>query len=579
MKQATRVVAVLAVVWCAAGCAGMSGRGGSYGPAEQSRAETLYATLKTQMTSGHAEEARATAGEIINSYPRFARIDEVCFLAGQLADQADQPAQAAAYYDQLASSHPASPFLPRALAAAAADYARLNDPAREAERLLALDATPLEPKAREANARRLHVLSTEYLTVAQLDDLAHRYPRSALAREALLRQARAAYANGDYDRCYSLVSSYLEQVPDGATAEDARRLLENASERREAPPPGPATRVSADRIGLVFPQTGSLALYGRFFEQGAKAALDEYNQKAQRRIALVEADSRGSAVDAVKAVRRLVVEDGAVALVGDVFTLPAIASAIECNAWRTPIVSPVVSTDDLVQIGSWVFQTRAPDTIEATVLAEVAVETLGLRSFAVLSPARGERGATAEFFAAEVSRLGAQVVANEHFAEGATDFKEQLEKIRGVTPDALFVIGSVEELLQILPQTKFFDLQAQLLGTSQLNSEKLMRLARDELEGAIFPAEMHYGATAERDRALRDRMTAAGATDVSPVAVAGYYGTSVVLDALTGGASSREDVRRYLESRLRGDAAARRERADALSLMRVQGGTIQPFVR
>lgn len=556
----------------------MGGKGGTYGAAEQTRAEALYGDLKAAVSAGQHDKAATTAEELINSYPRFGHLDEVYFLAGKNADAQNRHAQAAAYYDHLSSQYETSAFRAQALAAAADDYAKLNDSYREAERLLMLDASPLDQKTRDANSRRLQTVSQEELTASQVDELAHKYPRSALARDSLYRQARAAYANGDYDKSYELVSAYLEQVPK-ESAGDAQRLLENASERRKTPPPGPATRVSADRIGLIFPQTGSLALYGRLFEQGAKAAVDEYNEKAAHHMSLVEADSRGSAVDAVKGVRKLVVEDGAIAVVGDVFTLPAIASAIECNAWRAAIVSPVVATDDLVEIGPWVFQTRVPATIEATVLAEVAVKKLGLQHIAVLSPARGDRRATAQFFADEVKRLGGQVTADEHFAEGATDFKEQLQKIRDAGPDGLFAIGSVEELLQILPQTKFFDLQAQLIGTSQWNSDKLLRLARDELEGAIFPAEAHYGSTPERDKALRDRIMTAGASDVNPVAVAAYYGTRAVLDAVSSGASSRDDVRDFLDSHLRGDAAARRARADALPLVRVHAGSIAPYAR
>jgi branched-chain amino acid transport system substrate-binding protein len=575
MRHPTRGAVVLALL--VTGCAGMGA--GRYGAAEQERADALFERARSALSSGDLAGAGAAAGELINSYPRFGKLDEVYFLAGQVADRQEQPAQAATHYDHLAGEYPTSSFRAPALAAAAADYAKLKDPLREAERLLALEALPLDQKTRETNARRLSALAHDALNASQLDELARAHPRSTLARDALFRQARAAYANGDYDRSYELVSDYLEHAPQGDAAEEARRLLESASERRQTPPPGPATRVSADRVGLVFPQTGSLALYGRLFEQGARAALDEHNEKASRHVSLVTADSRGSAVDAVKAVRKLVVEDGAVALVGDVFTLPAIASAIECNAWRAPIVSPVVASDDLVEIGAWVFQTRVPATIEATVLAEVAVQKLGVHNVAVLSPARGDRRATAEFFAAEVTRVGGNVAAHEYFAEGATDFKAQLEKVRDVTPDALFAIGSVEELLQILPQTKFFDLHVQLLGTSQWNSDKLLRLARDELEGAVFPAEAHYGATDARDRALRERLTTAGATDVSPVAVAAYYGMRVVLDAVDGGAASREDVRRHLDAKLRGDAVARRERASTLPLVRVHDGAIEPFQR
>jgi len=573
-----RVAALTAALFLA-GCTAMGGHSGGYGPAEQTRAEELFTNLKASVSAGQPDKAAATATELINTYPHFGRMDEVYFLAGQAADAQGHPAQAATYYDHLAGAYPTSEFRTQALAAAAADYAKLKDAYREAERLLMLDAAALDEKTREANARRLQAVAQSDLTLVQVDELAHKYPHSGLARDSLLRQARTAYANGDYDKSYELVSSYLAQVPHEESAEDARRLLENVSERRQTPPPGPSTRVSPDRIGLIFPQTGSLALYGRLFEQGANAAIDEYNEKTARHVTLVEADSRGSAVDAVKGVRKLVVEDGAVAVVGDVFTLPAIAGAIECNAWRAPIVSPVVASDDLVDIGAWVFQTRVPATIEATVLAEVAVKKLGLTKIAVLSPARGDRRATAQFFTDEVKRLGGQVIADEQFAEGASDFKEQLQKIHDAAPDGLFAIGSVEELLQILPQTRSFDLQVQFLGTSQWNSDKLLRLSRDELEGAIFPAESHYGSTPERDKAMRERIMTAGATDVNPVAVAAYYGMRVVLDAVASGAASRDDVRGYLEAHLRGDATARRARADALPLVRVHDGVIEPFKR
>ncbi|HKW15865.1 MAG TPA: ABC transporter substrate-binding protein, partial [Candidatus Krumholzibacteria bacterium] len=344
-----RTTALAAVLFLLSGCATMGGKGASYGPAEQTRAEELFASLQASVKANQTDKAATTAAELINSYPRFARTDEVYFLAGQTADAQSRFAQAATYYDHLANEYSTSAFRVQALSAAADDYRKLNDAYRETERLLMLEASALDQKTREANGRRLQAVAQENLTVAQVDELAKKYPHSALSRDSLLRQARAAYANGDFDKSYEMVSSYLEQVPKDESAEDARRLLENAAERRQTPPPGPATKVSADHVGLIFPQTGSLALYGRLFEQGAKAAVDEYNEKASRHVVLVEADSRGSAVDAVKGVRKLVVEDGAVAVVGDVFTLPAIAGAIECNAWRAPIVSPVVASDDLVE--------------------------------------------------------------------------------------------------------------------------------------------------------------------------------------------------------------------------------------
>jgi hypothetical protein len=53
----------------------------------------------------------------------------------------------------------------------------------------------------------------------------------------------------------------------------------------------------------------------------------------------------------------------------------------------------------------------------------------------------------------------------------------------------------------------------------------------------------------------------------------------VVLEAVASGAASRDDMRTYLESHLKGDAAARRARADALPLVRVHDGAVEPFSR
>lgn len=575
------VITLVTGLWCAVlvlgACSQMGGGKADLGPAEQARAQQLFETLSSAQKGGRWDDAAVAASELVNQYPRFARMDEALFLAGQVADARRLFAEAAAYYDRLSTAYPSSTRRPAALRASAADFDKLDDPAREAAAWLELMQTPMDAAGRDEASRRLRYLVDDELSEGDLDALYQEYPDSPLARSALYKQARSAYAAGDYDRAYDLVGRYVDALPSGEKDPDARRLLELATERRQAPSPGPTSRVRPDRVGLLLPQTGSLALYGRLFEQGAKLAVDEFNQKHSRHVSLGVADSRGGAIDAVVAIRRLVGEEGAVAIVGDVFTLPAIAGAIEANAWRTPIVSPVIASDELIEIGPWVFQTRVPTTVEATAIAEVAVHRLSLSRFAIIAPSRGDRREAADFFAEEVRRLGREVVATEYFEEGATDFKAQLERVREAVPDALFAVGSVEELLQMLPQAKYHDVQVQWLGLSQWNSDKLMRLSRDELEGAVFPAEAHYGSSRAEDVALAKKLATPNTTDASPVSIAGYYGTRAVLEAIGDGAGSRTDVRAYLDQHLRGNAATRAARAAAVPLVRVRGGRVEPF--
>jgi branched-chain amino acid transport system substrate-binding protein len=573
------LVVSAALLLLSAGCAGSGKKAEPWGPEQQARAGELLTTGQAALTAGRLDDAALAATELINTYPSFERRDEALWLAGQVADARGHRAEAVTDFEALASEFPLSPLRPRALRAAASGYEALDDPRREAETLLEFLRAPADVSEREEASRRLMVVADERLGQAELDALARKYPDSALARQAALKRARLAYARGDYDRCYELTGDFLDMLPSGEAHADARRLMELAVERRQAPPPSPASRVNPDRLALLVPQTGSLALYGRLFEQGARLAVDDYNAAHERRVSLNIGDSRGGAVDAVKAVRRLAAEDGAVAIVGDVFTLAAISGAIEANAWRVPIVSPVVPSDDIDEIGPWIFQTRIPATVEATAVAEAATGRLGLAKFAIIAPARGERRQVADFFAGEIKRMGREVVAAEYYDDGATDFRAQLERIRDAVPDALFAVGSVEELLQILPQSRFFDLHIQVLGTSEWNSEKLLRLARDELEGALFAADSHQGASPETDAMLKQKLSTAGAEEASPVSVAGYYGMRAVLDAIADGSSSREDVRVFLDTHLRGDAEQRMARADAVPLVRVQGGKAIAFAR
>jgi len=572
-------IVCLGLAACLSGCAtGGGAPAGAWGPAEQARAEQLFASLTSDFEGGRLDNAANAASELVNKYPAFGRMDEALSLAGDVAVARKDASSAALYYEKLLDSYPTSTRRAHALMGAAAAARDLGDPVREAEHLLELMAAPVDAATRANADRRLTELVDTALSPAELEKLAASHPGSSLARASALKQARAAYAAGDYARCHTLLDGYLAALPRGETGEEARLLMQQAAERQQSPAPAPATRVDPDRIGVLIPQTGPAAQYGRLFEQGVKLAVDEHNTDHARRVTVSLADSRGGAVGAVKAVRKLIVEEGAVAVLGDVLTLPATAGAIEANAWRTAIVSPVVASDEMGDIGPWVFQTRVPATVEATAVAEAAVARLGVERVAVLAPARGERREVADFFVSEIRRLGREVIAIEYFDDGATDFRTQFEKIREAAPDAIFAAGSVEELLQMLPQVKFHDLAVQLLGLSTWNSDKLMRHAQDELEGAVFPAESHYGATAETDRKVRARIVAGGATDASPVTMSAYYGARLLLQTMDAGAASREDVRVQLEKRLKGDAKARAERAAQVPLVRVRNGRTEPFV-
>ena len=576
-QAATAVVlAVLTVL--AASCARAPRPAAGLGDEGLARAAELHARLDAQTAAGDLESAGATARELLTLYPGYPRADEVLFSAGTVAAGQGHTEDAARYFQQIETRYPTSPLRDDALLELGRAWRALDSPYRSADALLTLLESPIAPETRDAAIAELRAIVRTELGSQQLADLATRHPSSPLSREMALELARRAYANGNYDETYRLLAGYLYEFPEENGASEARRLLALASERRGAPVEGPPTRVDPNAIGVVLPITGQLSAYGRLFEQGVRMAVDE-RTGGGRTVRVVTADSKGTAVGAVKAVRRLVLEEGAVVLIGSVFTVPTMAAAIEANAWHVPLLSPVVSSEEMTGIGPWVFQTRVPLGVETTAMAELAVSSLHFERLAVIAPARGERRELGDAFAAEVRRRGLSIVAIGYYDEGATDFREALEAVREGSPDAIFAPGTVEELLNLIPQVRFYDLQVPLLGLSNWNSERLLRLSGRELEGALFPAEIYRGKDPQALRRFEAMMLGKGETEPSPITAAGYFGTQLVLQGLAEGAISRDEVAGFLTAQLRGGADARMAEAASLPILTVRGGRVRPFQR
>lgn len=571
--------AALVVVAAAltASCAGLSKEKPGLTPESRTYASRLFEKAKADRENGDLEGAALAARELVNNYPNFALIDEAIFVAGQIARERGQTAESASFFTALADRFPLSPLRPQAMLYASESYARMEMYPKSAGLLLEVLQSPADSLVRDECTNRLRTMIRTKLTSSDLETLARSYPSSPLNREIALNLARREYALGNFDKTYELLGEYLYQFPEGDVATEARRLLTLAAERRQAPGEPPAGIVKPNTIGIVLPVTGTLSLYGRYFEEGVRMALDEYNRGAGRQITLALADSRGSPVGAVKAVRKLVLEDGAVGILGSVFTVPTITASIEANAWKTPLLSPVVSANDLTEIGPWVFETRVPPEVEVLAVSNLAVTGLMLERYAVVAPSRGPRKALADLFSEEVSRLGGEVVVSVFYEEGATDFREQLEAVWEAAPEAIFIPASDEELLTLIPQVKFYDLQVQLLGLSNWNSEKLLRLYSDELEGALFPLETYHGKDPVTYQRFKSALEEKGVVDVSPLTVAGYFGMRLLTESITRGASDRGEVRAFLDGELKQDADRRKEEARTLSILTVRSGTVREF--
>lgn len=576
MNSHTRPALLVALALAiAAGCtvAPHTGRpGGEYALLS---ADSLHSRARYDLEAGAFSSAEAAARELIFAYPTYPRLDDVHYLAAQASFSLGQYAQATKYAEVVRDRYAVSPHRDEATYLLAEAYHELGRSYDSADVILGLLASPIDPTLEARCNNALSALS-EQLAVQDIERLLKKYPASPLAGEMSLGLARREFARGNYDRAYTLLAELLYQFPEHKRAPEIRHLLKLASARREDPEHA-AHYVEPYRLGVVLPLTGTASRFGRYFDLGVTMAIDEYNAAGNFPVSFVKADSKGNPVDAVNGVRQLVLEEGVLAIIGGVLSVPTIAAAIEGNAWRVPFLSPVVSDQRVDEVGPWVFQTKLPLEIEVSAIARVGREDLLLERFAVLAPDSKEKRNLAGYFIREITSRGGVIVAEQYYEVGATDFGPQLDVIREAAPEALFIPGEPEELILSLPQVSFYDMQVQLLGLSDWNSDKLLRLSQKELEGALFPRETYYGRDRESTLNFAAGYREKFNTEPHPVAEAGYFGTRLMLEAVQAGAISREQVRDFIADALTAGAARRLAETNSLSILKVSSGRLAEF--
>lgn len=545
------------------------------GSAPGGSSEALFARIGAAYDSTNYAGTVVNAKALIAEDPSYAKLDQVYLMAARSAQSLARYDEAAAFARFIPERFPASPHVAEARLIQAECLLRLGRYLESAE----FATQVLLDKPGEEIAGRATAVQEEaaaHLSPGEAEALITKYPAAPVGKDLALDVAMRAFASGEYDRAYSVLAELLYRFPQHPRAPEIRRLLKITSERRTAPAP-PNTPVNPFTLGVIYPVTSKFSLYGRYFEQGVTLAVDQYNAAAVKPVTLVQADSKASPVESARAARKLILEDGVLAVVGGVLAVPTVTAAVEANAWGAPLLSPVVTGEELADVGDWIFQTTVPPEIEVTAIAKCAIDKLLVKRFAVLAPAVGDGNRLAGFFEREITTLGGTIVSKQFFEPRSTDFKEQLDEIAGSAPEALFIPASPEELINILPQVKFYDLQVRLLGLSEWNTDKLIRLASNEIEGALFPLKTYHGrdiAAYEQFLALHNEKIGG---EVDPLTIAGYFGTRLILDAIGQGMADREGVREYLATELYSDARKKQAEAAALTILTVHNGTVTEF--
>lgn len=304
-------------------------------------------------------------------------------------------------------------------------------------------------------------------------------------------------------------------------------------------------------IGNYGSLTGTEATFGISTRDGIQLAIDETNAQGGingKKLELKVYDNQGKPEEARLSVEKLINVDRAVAILGEVASTRSLAAAPVAQQNKVPMISPSSTNPDVTKKGEYIFRTCFIDPFQGEVMAKFVFNSLKLKKGAILRDSKSDYSmGLADYFQKTLVALGGQVIADEKYASGDSDFKAQLTSLKQKNVEFIFIPGYYTEVGLIARQARELGLKQPLLGGDGWDSPKLSEIGGAAMENGYF--SNHYTAEDTRPEVVEFIKAYQAKFNSTPdgLAAAGYDAAKVLIEALKKSPSlNGDDVRKAI---------------------------------
>ena len=245
-------------------------------------------------------------------------------------------------------------------------------------------------------------------------------------------------------------------------------------------------------IGEYGSLTGNDATFGQSTKNGVTIALEELQAQKMGKIGGLTVrvqveDDQSKAEEAATVVQKLINQDRVVAVVGEVASSRSLAGGPICQNAGVPMISPSSTNPKVTQVGDYIFRMCFLDQFQGTVMARFTAQSLKLKKVAILKDSKSDYSVgLAQFFTEAFTGLGGSIITEQAYQSGDNDFRAQLTAIKAKNPDAIIVPGYYTEAGLIARQARELGLKQPLVGGDGWESEKLIEIGGDALNGCYY---------------------------------------------------------------------------------------------
>jgi len=231
--------------------------------------------------------------------------------------------------------------------------------------------------------------------------------------------------------------------------------------------PLPVDAQTPIKIGASMSVTGTYAKPGTYQKQGYDVCIDELNAKGGilgRKVELVIYDDQSMPATAVRLYEKLITEDKVDAVMGPYSSAVSEAVANVTEKYKKVMVAPLAATTSIFKKGrKYIFMVITPAENYLDGLIDMAAKR-GLKTVAIINEDTLFPKASASGTAEAAKKRGMQVVLQEAYPKGNTDFSALLVKIKAANPDVIAAGTYFDDAVAITRQMKELNVNPKMFG-------------------------------------------------------------------------------------------------------------------
>ena len=262
----------------------------------------------------------------------------------------------------------------------------------------------------------------------------------------------------------------------------------------------PAQAADPIKIGALYNVTGGMSSLDGPSLKGAELAAKQVNAAGGvlgRQIKIVAIDTRTDQQETAKAAQR-VLSDGVVAGIGMSDTTFVMAAAPLFQEESIPFVTSGATHPELpAWVGDHMFMTPFGDDDQSYAIADYAYDTLGLRKAAVWTDQSMDfTKALSKFFIERFKERGGEIVGEDSFMIGDTDFSAQIARLKAMdsAPDAVFISAIPTEAGLSVKQIREAGMKLPIVSGDGFDTDLVATTPGPELADDVFFSTHTYRA-------------------------------------------------------------------------------------